>query len=149
MFMLSGRTSFMCVFFLMIYCAFSSCSENNGASDPRDLFTGSYAMTQSCDNIPNPDYMTTIVKSEQDEQQIIIQNLGAYGAAVSAIVQENTLEIPSQEVGAGLMGKVTLSGNGTINASGDTLHITLEVLVPAPGGTKSKSTCQIIGEKEE
>ena len=136
----------MCVFFLMLCYAFS-CSENNGASDPRHLFTGSYAMTQSCDNIPNPDYMATIVKSEQDEQQIIIHNLGAYGAAVSAIVQENTLEIPPQEVGAGLIGKVTLAGNGTINTSGDTLHIMLEVRVPAPGGTTNKSICEISGIK--
>ena len=146
-FMLSNPLTFMYIPVLLAAGTFTACANDDSPPDGRDKFTGNYEMSQTCDGQPNPDYEVTVTKSSQNENEIIIQNLGSYGQNVKAIVQDNTIAIPSQEIGAGMIGKVTVSGNGSLDPSKNTLDTTIEILVPAAGGSQSKSTCQVSGKK--
>jgi hypothetical protein len=144
-FMLIKSHTLVYILLWVIMGTFTACANDNSPPDVRDKFVGSYDMSQLCDNQPNPDYRITISKSTQNEDEIILQNLGSYGNAVKGVVTGNDISVPSQEVGAGVIGMVTLSGSGTLD--NNTMEIQLEVLVPSAGGTKTKSTCQISGEK--
>lgn len=147
--MITKSLSYLYFFLFTLFYSFTSCSDDEGFSDPRDAFIGTYAMTQTCNNNSNPDYSVIISKADQHEDQIFIQNLGAYGAVINASVDGNNIEIPAQEVGAGLIGNVTLSGDGTLDATGTSLLIELEVLVPGPNNTTNTSQCEINGEKTD
>lgn len=144
-FKLMNPQTLVYIFLWVTMSTFMACANDNIPPDVRDKFVGSFEMSQTCDNQPNPNYRVTISKSTQNENEIILQNLGSYGNAVKAVVTGNDLSIPSQEVGAGMIGKVTLSGNGTLD--NNTLEIQMEVLVPSAGDTQSKSMCQISGKK--
>ena len=102
---------------------------------------GQYAMTQTCDGATTPRY--TMKVTAIDSAHVYLHNLGGYGKKVEATVQHDSLTITPTDVGVGLMGKVRLSGTGSLQDEG--LAIRLNVRVPGPQGTTTTSTCDLRG----
>ncbi len=138
----------MLVFFTVIFQIMTSCSEDKAISSAREKFLGNYRITQICDNVANPSYFISVSKSDVILDQIIFHNLGTYEQPVTGTVSGDTVVIPSQDVSAGMIGDVTVSGGGKMNVAGDEINLLLDVLVPGPNNTKTKSTCEITGRKQ-
>ena len=106
-------------------------------------WSGSYAMTQTCDGAANPRY--TMKVSSVDSSRVYLDNLGGYKTAVEATVRHDSLIITPTEVNVGLMGKVRLSGTGLLQ--GDVMAIQLDVRVPGPQGSTTTSVCELQGKR--
>ena len=106
-----------------------------------DAWPGHYAITQTCDGAINPRY--TLKVTAADASHLYLHNLGGYGKKVEATVQHDSLVITPTDVSVGLMGKVRLSGTGSLR--GEEIFIRLHVRVPGPQGTTTTSVCALRG----
>ena len=110
------------VFFAMFVLLISSCKKDD--TDNRDKFVGSYAMSETWTldggGSGTDNYTITITKSDVNEKQILINNLGntvsVYGVQmnVTADVTGNNLAVGTQSIALGDY-SVTVTGTGSLN----------------------------------
>ena len=131
---------FLVIIVTLVYTAMG-CQDENTLTD---AWLGRYAMTQTCDGATNPRYTMRVTAA--DSSQLYLDNLGGYGKKVAATVQGDSLTITPTDVSVGLMGKVRLSGTGSLQ--NEDLAIQLNVGVPGPQGTTTTSACELRGMKE-
>jgi len=109
---------FLAMFALLI----SSCKKDD--TDDRDKFVGSYSMSETWTldggGSGTDNYTITVTKSDVNEKQILINNLGntvtVYGVQmnVTADVTGNNLAVGTQSIALGDY-SVTVTGTGSLN----------------------------------
>lgn len=81
----------------------------------REKFIGQFTVAESCPS-GNYTFEINIVQSGTGDNAIIINNLGDFGAAVNATVDQSSVTIPNQNITSqGLA--VSINGSGSINGN--------------------------------
>jgi hypothetical protein len=110
------------LFFAISILLFATCKKDD--TDPRDKFVGSYSMSETWTldggGSGTDNYTISITKSDVNNRQVLINNLGntitAYGAQmnVSATVEGSSLSVATQSISLGDY-SVTVTGTGSLN----------------------------------
>lgn len=120
---------FLIAMMLMSSCATEGCTDPNsdnydieatkddGSCIPfRDKFIAQYSVSESC---PSGTYTFTmnVVAGAASENAIIINNLGDFGEAVNATVNQSSVTIPNQNITDDFGNTASINGSGSITGS--------------------------------
>lgn len=112
------------LYLLLIIGGVSCGTPSPFSDDPRDVFTGRYTVSESCNpSLVNQDYTIKIFKSASEtDSLIIVENFYNSGAKIEGVVAGNRVAFPLQTFAA-----YSFSGNGTIFTRKETTERFIEL----------------------
>lgn len=112
------------LYLLLIIGSVSCGAPSPFSDDPRDVFTGRYTVSESCNpSLVNQDYTIKVFKSASEtDSLIIVENFYNSGAKIEGIVAGNRVAFPLQTFAA-----YSFSGNGTIFTRKETTERFIEL----------------------
>lgn len=102
----------------------------------QSVWTGNFNVTHDCDT-QVPLNATPDITAGATESDLVLNNvLTLVGGTLNATISGNTITIPQQDIDI-TVGVITLSGTGTMNATGDEMTITYDYTnsTPVIGGS--------------